>query len=359
MRVISLMPRVLLAAILSFLTGSTAHGQWWIVQTSGIDTNLRAVSASNVPDERVPAAKPVVWVSGSNGAILRSEDEGKSWKRLHVPGGDSLDFRGIAAFNADIAYVISIGTGDKSRIYKTTDGGANWKLQFSGPRKETFLDAISCDSKDACVVLGDPTDGKFLLMSTEDGEHWKELPGDKMPAALPNEGAFAASNSSLCVEDDDIYFGTGGAASARVFHSHDRGESWTAVDTPVEAGNASSGIFSLECKGGRILYAVGGDYKDPTRAFHSAAFFQDPSYPPGQRRGWRLSTQQPGGLPFGRSSSGWGSGRGRRAKRRRHHPGLRRYVGAHGFAESQCREGSGLGARLGRWPQRDHRALPE
>jgi photosystem II stability/assembly factor-like uncharacterized protein len=58
---------------------------------------------------------PAVWASGSNGVILRSTDLGKTWKRLHVAGGDTLDFRGIVAFNATTAYLMSSGEGQKSR----------------------------------------------------------------------------------------------------------------------------------------------------------------------------------------------------------------------------------------------------
>jgi photosystem II stability/assembly factor-like uncharacterized protein len=288
---------MLCAAAVYLSATACAHAQWWTVQTSGMDTNLRAVSAVLVSPEGDDTV--AVWAAGSNGVILLSLDKGKSWKRLHVQGGDALDFRGVAGLDANTAYVTSIGNGDKSRIYKTTDGGQTWKLQFTGPRKETFLDAISCDSDKTCVVLSDPIDGKFLLMTTEDGEHWKELPRDKMPAALPNEGAFAASNSSLCVDDQNIYFGSGGAAQARIFHSADSGKTWTVEATPIASGNASSGIFSLSCKGGPILYAVGGDYRDPSRTFHSAAAFYDGSYIPDKPKGWQLSKQQPGGFRSG------------------------------------------------------------
>src|SRR5260370_3006178 len=72
------------------------EAQWWQVQTSGLDSNLRGVSAAYTPDEKgVPV--PVVWASGSNGVILRSLDEGKTWQRLPVAGGDALDFPGIVA----------------------------------------------------------------------------------------------------------------------------------------------------------------------------------------------------------------------------------------------------------------------
>jgi photosystem II stability/assembly factor-like uncharacterized protein len=281
----TILPVRLLLIFLSFAT--TAKAQWWSMQTSGIDTNLRGVSAAYSPDAKgVPTA--VVWASGSNGAILRSVDSGKTWKRAHVQGGDGLDFRGIAAIDAKIAYVISIGDGDKSRIYKTADGGATWQLQYQDDRKDFFLDAISCESEKYCVALGDPIDGKFLVLTTDDGEHWKELPRDNLPAARPKEGAFAASSSCLAVYDDDIYFGTGGPA-ARVFHSPDSGRTWTVTETPITSGNASSGIFSL-AKWHDTLVAVGGDYAQPTRPYRAAAYSNDAG------KTWQLSAQPPGGF---------------------------------------------------------------
>src|ERR1700704_1332575 len=142
--------------------------RWWKVQTSGLDANLRGVSAAYSPDAK-GAPMPAVWASGSNGVILRSLDTGKTWKRLHVAAGDALDFRGIVAFNAATAYVMSSGEGEKSRVYKTSDGGETWALQYTGNRKEIFLDSIACVSETHCYALGDPLDGKFLLLITADG----------------------------------------------------------------------------------------------------------------------------------------------------------------------------------------------
>ena len=70
--------------------------------------------------------------------ILQSADRGKSWKRIHVPGGDALDFRSVQAFDAKTAYVMSIGDGDKSRIYRTDDGGETWSLQYKDQRSAIF-----------------------------------------------------------------------------------------------------------------------------------------------------------------------------------------------------------------------------
>jgi photosystem II stability/assembly factor-like uncharacterized protein len=264
------------------------EAQWWKLQTNGIDTNLRGVSVKY--DEGSEGTQHyIVWASGSNGVILRSTADGKAWKRLSVAGGSDLDFRDIEAFDADVAYVMSSGDGDKSRIYKTTDGGKTWNLQYSDKRPGFFLDSLACDSKIHCVALSDPVDGKFLVIGTVDGEHWKELPRDNMPAALPKEGAFAASGTALALcENGKIYFGTGGPA-ARIFRSEDQGHSWTVAKTPIASGTPSSGVFSIACENSENLVAVGGDYKEPHRSERVAAYSEDSGAT------WHLAAAQPGG----------------------------------------------------------------
>jgi photosystem II stability/assembly factor-like uncharacterized protein len=260
------------------------NNTWWAVQESGVDSNLRGVC---VVTEVSAEENVTVWASGSQGAVVRSTDSGKTWKRLHIPEAELLDFRGVQAFNAKTAYVMSSGEGAQSRIYKTTDGGAHWKLQYEGGRKEFFLDALLCNDEGHCAALSDPVDGKFVVLTNTDGEHWKKLPRENVPATLPKEGAFAASNSALCLDGKDIYFGTGGPA-ARVFTSHDFGRTWTVAETPIVSGNASSGIFSLVCDG-KTLVAVGGDYQNPGQSGKNAAFSRDG----GQT--WELAAIPPAG----------------------------------------------------------------
>lgn len=222
--------------------------------------------------------------------ILRSIDDGTTWKQIAVAGASDLDFRGIVAFGEKIAFVMSSGSGEKSRIYKTIDGGLNWLLQYSDHRPAFFLDSLACESKIHCFALSDPVDGKFVILRTNDGTHWQQMPPDEMPPPLPNEGAFAASNSSLAICDrgKHIYFGTGGGSAARVFHSKDRGETWSVTETPVASGNASAGIFSLAC-GGDLVMAVGGDYKDVNKSSRNAAYSTDF----GER--WHLANPTTGG----------------------------------------------------------------
>ncbi len=284
-------PRLLLLLLVSLPPlGSAGDNRPWGVLTSGIATNLRGISAD--------VARPLsgsgdhlvaIWVCGSDGVILRSVDAGKTWKRLRVEGGEKLDFRGIRSFGEMTAYVMSVGDSGKSRIYKTTDGGRNWQLQYSDQRREFFLDALVCRSEKDCLALSDPLDGRFLLLRTEDGERWEPLPHDAMPAALPSEGAFAASNSSLALcSRDEIFFGTGGPA-ARVFHSDDAGQSWNAVEVPILSGNASSGIFSLQCDSHTVV-AAGGDYLTPAGALRVVASSVD------RGKTWKLAEHQPAGF---------------------------------------------------------------
>jgi photosystem II stability/assembly factor-like uncharacterized protein len=278
------------SVLVAMAVGSANLGTW-TPQNPEIDTNLRGVSAAYATD-KAGTRSAAVWAAGSHGVILRSTDHGTRWARLAVSGGEALDFRAIRAFDARMAYVMSSGDGSLSRIYKTTDGGRNWKLQYQDKRLGFFLDALVCASKTDCFALSDPVDGKFLLLRNVDGEHWTELPRDKMPAALANEGAFAASGTSIALcGSDDIYIGTGGPA-ARVFHSADRGRTWTVADTPILSGEASFGIFSVTCSGDAVI-AVGGDYKNVNRSDRVAAYSLDAG------KTWKLATQQPYGFRSG------------------------------------------------------------
>jgi len=252
-------------------------GSMWQVVTSGVDTDLRGIDVV-APVRGAAKAELVIWACGSNGVILKSTDSGKTWQQLSIPDGDKLDFRGVRAFGTGSAYVMSAGEGDKSRIYKTTDGGATWKMQFTDTRPAFFLDAIVCDGELKCAALSDPVDGKFLIVRTTDGETWQIAPGDGMSAALKDEGVFAASNSSMILmrgRAGSLYlsFATGGPGGARVFSSPDFGKSWTVTATPL-GGAASSGIFSIvRSFDGSVI--VGGDYKKPDSTEKTAAYSTD------------------------------------------------------------------------------------
>jgi len=260
-----------------------AGASWWSVQSTGVDANLRGVAVV------VRRNGTSVWATGSKGTILRSADGGQTWTSQSIPGQEGLDFRGVQTFDGTTVYVMSSGEGEKSRIYKSANAGGTWELQYSDKRKSFFLDALACSDEKHCYALSDPAEGKFLLLSTSDGKTWKELPRDHMPAALPQEGAFAASNSALLLfGKSELYFATGGPA-ARVFHSADLGRTWTVSDTPVLSGKPAQGIFSI-VRAGDTVVVVGGDYGEPDRKEMTAA------YSPDEGKTWRLAEELPAGF---------------------------------------------------------------
>ena len=134
----------------------------------------------------------IAWVSGTEGTILRTTDNGATWQRCSTPpGADHLDFRGIQAFDKNTAIVMSSGKGNLSRLYKTNDGCKSWKPVFTNPDKDGFWDAMKFPNRDLGFLLGDPVLSYvskpdtyniktkftgFALFATQDGgEHFKRI----------------------------------------------------------------------------------------------------------------------------------------------------------------------------------------
>ena len=247
------MRRPTFALCLMQAAAGAACAQSWVAQLSGTTASLRGVSAVN------PA---VIWASGAGGNYLRTLDGGATWHAAVLPGAAGLDFRSVRALDSGTAWLMSSGPGAKSRIYRTADGGAHWSPLYTNPDAGGFFDALAFWDARRGVVLGDPVDGRFVILTTGDGgQTWQRR---KLPPALPNEGAFAASNSCLVLRGKrEVWFGTGGPSGARVFHSSDGGLHWDVAGTPLRHDGAGAGIFSLDFAPSRHGVAVGGDYGKP------------------------------------------------------------------------------------------------
>lgn len=220
------------------------------MQDSHTTASLRGISA---------VSSTVAWASGSQGAVLRTVNGGATWTTLTVPGAADLDFRGIHALDDRTAWIMSSGDGKKSQVFRTDDGGKTWSLLFSNPDPKGFLDAIALWDARRGMILGDPVDGHFAVFVTEDGgSSWQRR---QTPPALEKEGAFAASNTALLLRgNSEAWFVTGGPGASRVFHSRDAGHTWNVTPTPIRAGGASEGIFSIGFSDSKHGVVVGGNY---------------------------------------------------------------------------------------------------
>lgn len=233
----------------------------WTPQLTSVDARLRGVSA--VSDR-------VAWASGT-GTVLRTTNGGDAWTAVPPPNAQSLDFRDIDAFSDKVAYVLSIGNGEASRIYKTTDGGSSWTLQLANKDPRVFLDAMAFWGPNQGVAFSDSIDGQFVIFMTADGRTWQRIGADRLPAALSNEGAYAASGTNVAIVGDHVWIGT---TASRVLHSPDRGRTWTVAQTPIPTSE-SAGIFSIAFRDALHGVAVGGDYKQETDAVDNVATTAD------------------------------------------------------------------------------------
>lgn len=260
----SLPARALLIAAL--LASSAASAQSWQPVPSGTGAELRGLSV---------VSSKVAWASGAKGTVLRTVD-GKAWQAMQVPDADKIDFRDIQAFDARTAVVMGAGPGAASRIYRTEDGGATWTLVTTNAVAEGFWDAMAFWDKDNGILFGDPVKGSFQVYTTGDGgRSWQEVAAKGLEA-MPNEGAFAASGTCLTVAGTgDAWIATGGSASARVFHSLDRGKTWRVASTPIPAGAAARGVFSVAFLNQKEGFAAGGDYKETRMAGINGAYTLD------------------------------------------------------------------------------------
>ncbi len=278
------MRRLALGFATMFVASAIASAQWTMENSTTI-ADLRGIHS---------VGGGVAWASGTNGTIIRTEDGGYLWQSCSMPrGAEHLDFRGIQAFDANTAIVMSSGKGDLSRLYKTTDGCHTWKLIFTNPDKDGFWDALLLNRFDRDgELLGDPVNGKFVFMETSDkGDTWTKTKYQGLDA-LKEEGAFAASNSSLMLDERFITgFITGGPLGPRILTNEGSSETeaFKTQSLPLKGGSPSAGAFSIEDRAWCCWVVVGGEYTKPDDSNGTAAYTHDGG------KTWQAAHSQPHG----------------------------------------------------------------
>ncbi|MGI9626477.1 MAG: WD40/YVTN/BNR-like repeat-containing protein [Longimicrobiales bacterium] len=240
---------------------------------SGSTSVLQAIS---------PVNDQTVWVSGHEGAILRSADGGDSWLSVPSPANDSLQFRDIHAFGWESAVILSAGEGALSRIYRTDDAGLNWTTQFVMDDPRGFLDCLAFWDEDRGFAYGDSFDGRLFILVTDDGgRQWRRPPAvgtngaTQIPEASEGEGGFAASGSCAQVGPDGRgWIGTGAGAAPRLLESDDFGLTWRATPVPLASGG-SAGLFTIAMANGSPAMLLGGDLSTPDDVTPNVAMSPD------------------------------------------------------------------------------------
>ena len=217
-------------------------------QVSGTTNRLQAVS---------PVDENVVWASGKGGTYAVTTDGGQTWTSHVVPGAETLQFRDVQGVSAQVAFLLSAGVGSDSRIYKTEDGGKSWVLQFQATDPNAFYDCFAFWSPTRGLTMGDGVSGRFPVLRTRNGETWKDI-GNNLPAARPNEGAFAASGTCVATQGERRAWIV--TTYSRVFATSDGGDSWAAYGTPIAGGTGPAGVFTVAFRDRSHGIIGGGDF---------------------------------------------------------------------------------------------------
>lgn len=248
-------------ASLSFAQDADAkvHQPKLTPQNSGTTQGLIAVS---------PVNSKVVWASGRGGTFTVTTDGGKTWKAGVVPGAENLQFRDVQGVSEKVAYLQSIGGGPNDfRIYKTTDGGATWTIEFRNDLNGAFYDCFAFWTPTRGITHSDSVNGVFPDRRTTNGLTWPSI-ANRMPPALPGEFSFAASGTCVATEGSaNAWIATGGASVARILATRDGGNTWNAYDTPI-ISSPSAGAFSVAFRDPSHGIVAGGDLDpgDPNHA---------------------------------------------------------------------------------------------
>ena len=205
-----------------------------------------------------PSNPSTVWVgSGENvggrhvaygDGVYRSTDGGKSWKNMGLPKSEHISKIIVHPDNSDVVWVAAQGPlwspGGERGVFKTTDGGKNWK-QVLGDNQWTGATELLLDPRDPNVLYAATWDrhrtvaaymgggpGSGLHKSTDGGESWQKLTNG-IPSS--NLGKIGLAQSPQ--QPDVLYAAIElDRTKGGVFRSADGGQSWKKMSNTVSGG---------------------------------------------------------------------------------------------------------------------------
>jgi photosystem II stability/assembly factor-like uncharacterized protein len=134
--------------------------------------------------------KPEVLYMQLHGGVLKSEDGGGLWKDINKGLPNDFGFPiAIDSNDPDTVFVIPIDPEKgrippegKLRVYRTKDGGRNWKPMTKGlPQEHCYVnvlrDAMAVDAMDPCGVYFGTTGGQ-VYASADGGNSWQAIVRD-------------------------------------------------------------------------------------------------------------------------------------------------------------------------------------
>ncbi|BAL25325.1 YCF48-related protein [Azoarcus sp. KH32C] len=191
---------------------------------------MTARLAAKVPVTGVVRAGNALVAVGDYGTVVRSTDDGKTWKQAAVPVSTLL----TAVYFVDDTHGWAVGHG--GIVLASSDGGANWQSLGAVDGNPVLLSVFFSDAQRGYVTGAYGT----AMLTTDGGQSWRPMKvGSGHDGDLHLNQIFGTRDGKLFIA----------AESGGAFRSTDRGETWTKLTTGV-SGSLWSG---LEGKDGEIL----------------------------------------------------------------------------------------------------------
>ena len=224
-----------------------------------------------------PNNSNVVWVgTGENNnqrsvaygdGIYKSIDGGKEWKHMGLKNSEHIGNIIVHPDNSDVVYVSAIGPlwkeGGERGLYKTTDGGKNWKAVLTID-EHTGVNEVHMDPRDPSVLYavayqrrrhvftylgGGP--GSGIYKSIDGGETWNKINKGLPKVDLGRIGMdISSANPEIIYAIVEAAQGKGG-----MYRSTDRGASWHKRGSYSTSGNYYQEI-TADPKDENTLYAM-------------------------------------------------------------------------------------------------------
>lgn len=227
-------------------------------------------------------------VSGPSSGVWKSEDAGKTWRRLSggLPDGPKTGRIGVAVSAADPAkaYVLvdnlNKGKTRAAEVYRTTDGGATWTRTHAGdlfifPRIGWYFADIYLNPQDDDEVYAL---GVRIAHSRDGGRTFGLLGGDVFHLFPNPSQTLHLDHCELWIDPgnpDRLAVGNDGG----VYTSFDRGKTW------LHHNNIPVGEFYDISVDDQDPYMIYGGTQDNASVFGPAREW-DPRFPDGWRYVW-------------------------------------------------------------------------
>ena len=206
-------------------------------------------------------------------------------KEIKLPSEKNAEFRSIAQTEK---YVFILNVGNPALLYKISKEDLSYELVYQENHEKVFYDSMQFWNDKEGIAIGDPIEGSFSVITTRDGGvSWQKTPSDRLPHLEDGEAAFAASNTNIVIKGNAIWLVSGGK-KARVFHSSDKGKSWSVVETPIVQGKQMTGIFTADFYNSSVGFISGGNYEALNQNFDNKAVTHDGG------KTWKLVAQNQG-----------------------------------------------------------------